>query len=108
MASKAKYVINDLTELEINEALDYILNNLKNPEAAKNLYECISEKIEQVVLFPNSGEVYNNEFVADQSIRRIAVKNYYLYYTYDSDKKLVTFVCFTHMTRNINVIIQEL
>ena len=108
MVSKANYIINDLTEQEIDEALSYISNTLKNPKAAKKLFDNIYEKIGQLVLFPNSGEVYDNEFVADQRIRRVAVDNYHLYYTYDEEKKLITFVCFVHMTRNISLIIQEL
>ena len=108
MVSKTNYIINDLTEQEICEALDYISITLKNPNASKRLYEDIYEKIGQLVMFPNSGEIYNNEFVANQNIRRIAIDNYYLYYVYEKEKKLITFVSFIHMTRNISVIIQEI
>lgn len=68
-------------ENDIYEILDYIVYELKNPTAAKNLYLKIKEAIDRVSLFPYAMPTIKNEVIANgNEYRRLDVENYVLIY----------------------------
>ena len=70
-------------EDEFNYIIEYTIFILKNPIAAKTLFEEIPKAIRQLETFPN-----RNQIVKD-GIRRIRVKKYHIYYSVDEQMKIV-------------------
>ena len=98
MASKRQCIISKLAEEDIQEAIDYIANVLHDSKAAFDLYDKIFDKIEQLSIFPNCGEVYDNIFVEKGKYRKDLVNNYIIYYTFENDT--ISVIRVAHHLRN--------
>lgn len=82
-----KYAFTALATSDIDEALAYISDNLKNNAAARALYNQLIEALNNACEFPMmypSCEIY---LVYDENIRHASVGNYSLIYEVCNDKK---------------------
>ncbi len=78
------YSFTDAAKADLDEILSYISNELANPTAASSFFNNIEKTISQLVEFPKSGTIVENEFLTAKSIRKVPIGNYSLYYTPDS------------------------
>ncbi len=83
------YLITAHAEKDFEDIMDYISVELHNPTAAQNLGRKIFEAIDNVCAFPQSGTVVVNAGIADNTVRRLVIDNYLMYYKpLDSDNLL--------------------
>ena len=73
----------DAAKADLDEILSYISAELANPTAASSFFDSIEKTISQLVEFPQSGAIVENEFITAENIRKVPVGNYMLYYTPD-------------------------
>lgn len=74
------YLLTAHAEKDFEDIMDYISAELRNPTAAQNLGRKIFEAIDNVCAFPQSGAQVVNAGIADNSVRRLVIDNYLLYY----------------------------
>ena len=109
MASNSySYVLTEVAESDIDEALAYIAVYLKNPDAAASLLDEFDEQVENICLAPQSGKLVENEFLQRDNVRRFLVKNYIVYYLVDDEARKIVVLRFVYGRRKQEVIIQSL
>lgn len=91
---------------DFDDILHYI--SLDNTIAAQKLGNKIFEKIDLVRLFPESGELLDNEFLSDKSVRKLLVYNHIVYYKVDYDQKIIYVVRIVYGKRNLEEILKDM
>ena len=81
-----KVVYLPLAEQDLMEALDYIAFTLEAPQAARELLRALDEAVAQIAVFPYAHELYRTHRPMKDEIRKVAVKNYVLYYAVMDDR----------------------
>ena len=88
MASdRYNYVLTESAETDIDEAFDYIANELVNSDAASAFADELEEKLEEICKTPKAGRPVHNPYLKRDDIRRVLVKNYIAYYLIDEKKE---------------------
>jgi len=84
---KSKYSIRYLPKFEndLNEIVDYIAFNLKNPNSANKLIDKIEAAIQERANFPVSFEPYQSSRRRKKPYYRIYVDNFTIYYVVIDD-----------------------
>ena len=108
MASDYKYEFTDSASRDLDEILSYVSYELKNPQAAGDLFDGIKSEIKNICSFPFSGEEVKNEFVVLQGVRRVTIGNYNLYYYPEKNKKKFTVLRIIYGKRNLDYILREM
>ena len=75
-----KIVYLPLAESDLMGALSYIADTLDAPKAAHDLLEEFDQTIQRIAEFPYAHELYRTDRPMQDEIRKVAVKNYVLYY----------------------------
>jgi plasmid stabilization system protein ParE len=100
MASDYNYCFTQIAEKDFDEILSYISNDLCNSSAAKNFYIKVFDSIERICTYPDMGENVTNKYLQDNSIRKILIDNYFLYYKYISEENCIYIVRIIYAPRN--------
>ena len=88
MASERyNYVLTESAEADVDEAFDYIANELVNPDAASAFADELEEKLEEICKTPKAGRPVHNPYLKRDDVRRVLVKNYIAYYLIDEEKE---------------------
>lgn len=87
-------------EKDLEDILDYIALELHNPIAAQALGRKIFEAIDNICAFPKSGTLTDNVGIADNTVRRLVIDNYLLYYKPLDDDKLIYILRIVYGQRN--------
>ena len=88
MASERyNYVLTESAEADVDEAFDYIANELVNPDAASAFADELEEKPEEICKTPKAGRPVHNPYLKRDDVRRVLVKNYIAYYLIDEEKE---------------------
>ena len=69
-----------LAESDLMDALGYIAYTLDAPKAARDLLAEFDETVQRIAEFPYAHELYRTDRPMKDEIRKVAVKNYVLYY----------------------------
>ena len=77
--------ITELAEEDLENAADYIANELGNLSAAENIVQGIRTKINSLVNFPERNELDEDEILAALGVRKEYYRNYKIYYVVESD-----------------------
>lgn len=85
---------------DLEGILSYITKDLSNPTAASAFLDNMERAIGQLIEFPQSGSLVENEFVAAGNIRKVPVGNYALYYTPDSIRSTVVIIRIIYSKRD--------
>ena len=80
-----KIVYLPLAESDLMGALSYIADTLDAPKAARDLLEEFNQTIQRIAEFPYAHELYRTDRPMQDEIRKVAVKNYVLYYAVFQD-----------------------
>lgn len=85
-------------EKDLVSAVDYLADTLGSVQAAENLLQEFEATVERIAQFPYANTLYRTDRPSDHEIRKVAVKNYILYYTVSQDH--VEIFRFIHGRRN--------
>ena len=83
--NKYKIRILPLFEEDLNDAVDYISQKLKNPDAALRLIDSVQSAIEKRALQPEAFEPFRSVKERHYPYYRIYVKNYIVFYVVIDD-----------------------
>ena len=72
-------------EKDLVSAVDYLADTLGSVQAAENLLQEFEATVERIAQFPYANALYRTDRPIDHEIRKVAVKNYILYYTVFQD-----------------------
>lgn len=75
-----KIVYLPIAENDLIEALDYLIRVLDAPKAAADLLEEFDRTVRQIARFPYACELYRTDRPMKDEVRKVAIKNYVLYY----------------------------
>ena len=77
------YVLTESAEADVDEAFDYIANELVNPDAASAFADELEKKLEEICKTSKTGRPVHNPYLKRDDIRRVLVKNYIACYLID-------------------------
>ena len=97
------FYFTEIAENEIDEAFDYISNNLCNLSAARKLYKKLINTINRIIENPLIYEDCSDYFVWDENIRRAIVNNFILVYEIDHESKSIRILRFIYYRRRIDI-----
>ena len=80
MESSYQLVIYPSASKDIENICKYISIELANPKAANDFLDELYESFKSLVVFPKIYPLIDNQFVSDQSIRKMPVKRYMVFY----------------------------
>ena len=88
---------------EINQAMNYAMNDLGNPNFASKLWDTAKEKAEKVRGNPYFRPIYfQDAAIAAKGYRWIAVCDFILFYRIKEGTNIIKVHSFIHMKRNIS------
>ncbi len=109
MASdRYNYVLAESAEADIDEAFDYIANELVNPDAASAFADELEEKLEEICKTPKAGRPVHNPYLKRDDIRRILVKNYIAYYLIDEEAAKIVVLRVVYNRRDQDKLLKSL
>lgn len=85
---------------DLRDIVFYISHELSNPASAESLAEEIVAKIDKSVVFPYAYPAYRPIRPLEHEYRRMAVKNYLVFYWVEEEKQLVTVARVVYGRRN--------
>lgn len=85
---------------DIDNVLDYIVNSLKNPTAAKNLLGKIEESYVDLADNPFMYAHCNDSRLQNDGYRKVVINNYVLIYRVDEAENIVYVVRFFYGRQN--------
>ena len=109
MASdRYNYVLTESAEADIDEAFDYIANELVNPDAASAFADELEEKLEEICKTPKAGRPVHNPYLKRDDIRRVLVKNYIAYYLINEEAAKIVVLRVVYNRRDQDKLLKSL
>lgn len=108
MASDFGYRLSKRAQSDLDEMISYIAVELSNPQAAASFMKKLMKAIDEVCVFPESGPLVKNEFLADSNVRRKTVGSYIMYYLPDFTADTIYIVRIVYGRRNMDEILRKL
>ena len=102
------YVLTESAEADVDEAFNYIANELVNPDAASAFADELEEKLEEVCKTPKAGRPVHNPYLKRDDIRRILVKNYITYYLIDEEAAKIVVLRVVYNRRDQDTLLKSL
>ena len=81
----SKFKFTDKAENDLDEILNYISNKLSNFKATNDLFNEIFKTIHNIIAFPLSYPLLENEYVRNRNIRKAIINNYNLYHVIENN-----------------------
>ncbi len=103
-----KYRIIKEAKQDIEDIVNHISTVLCNPEAAGDFLNEFDRKMDIVCENPKIGTIVTNEFFIRDNVRRIIVKNYYVYYFIDDQNKIINVTRVVYNRRDQIVILSSI
>ena len=101
------YRFTPLARRDIEQAIEYIINEFGDKGAAKRLYDGVFKAIERIRLFPESCALVTNKLIKNKNIRRALVDNYLLFYLYDKAQSTIVILRFIYGKRSLTELLNE-
>ena len=109
MASdRYNYVLTEIAETDVDEAFEYIANEMVNPEAASAFAEALEATIAEIYKTPNTGRPVHNPYLKRDDIRRVLVKNYIAYYLIDEEEAKIVVLRVVYNRRDQDKILKTI
>lgn len=99
-------VITETAKRELLNAVMYISNELKSPQAASNLYDTANRQFHSLSELPKRNAEINPFTIGLSGIRYIVVGNYLAFYTVDDESMAVKIIRFVYNRRDWQNIIK--
>jgi plasmid stabilization system protein ParE len=93
---------------DLNEIVSYLAVELDNPSAAAKFLDRLHGAIENICTFPESGARVLNEFLPNESIRKVLVDHYVLYYLPNAEAETIYVLRIIYGRRNMDEILKSL
>ena len=77
---------------DLNDIIYYISHHLKNISASKKLRSLFMNSLDYILQFPYGNPVYQTTGTLKNEYRSYRVKNFFMFYTINEDKQLITIV----------------
>ncbi len=103
-----KYRFTDKAKADLDSIFSYIVIELANITAAKNLMNEVEKAIQQICMFPESCPVVTNIYVRNLGVRKKVIKNFVMYYLPDEKTKTNLIVRVVYGKRDMNEILQNI
>ena len=109
MASEQySYMLTETAEADVDEATDYIVNELHNPDAAAVFLDAMEEKLSEICRSPKTGRLVRNPYLTRNDIRRVLVKNYIAYYIVDETEAEIIVLRVVYGGRDQDQIVEKM
>ena len=95
-----KIIVTDPAQKDLQKAVSYISNELKNKQAAFNLLDLVEESVKSLTDMPERYAVVDDETLSRESFRFIPIKNYLLFYIVRKETQTVVIQRFLYARRN--------
>lgn len=102
----SKVIFTETARQDLNSIMEYISIRLCNHFAANNLFNHIFKTIDNIVNYPSSYPLVENEYITNKNIRKAVIDNYSLYYVVEN--QIVKIVRIIYNKRDISEIINSL
>lgn len=103
-----KIIVTYPAQKDLQNAISYISNELKNKEAAFNLLDLVEETVKSLTDMPEKYAVIDDEFLSREDFRFIPIKNYLLLYSVRKETQMVVVQCFLYVRRDwMNILKQN-
>ena len=102
------YKFTDVSENDLDEIISYFINELKSKQVASDFLSKLSKVIDDIRLFPNSGELVNNDLIRKKGIRRKYIDNYTLFYLPEKKEKMIYILRIVYSRRNLDYILSNI
>lgn len=89
-------------EEQLEEILYYITENLNNPDAAEAFVDEFEKEVNKLSKNPEKHRPIDEEPWGSEGIRKITIKNYYVYFEIDIEKSIVWVVAIVFAEREQN------
>ncbi|MCL2213440.1 MAG: type II toxin-antitoxin system RelE/ParE family toxin [Oscillospiraceae bacterium] len=100
-----KVLTNDTAKQEILNIRRYISKELKEPLTAKNVYNSINSAIKTLTQLPLRFPIVDTEPHKSREIRKMPVKNYYVFYVVDEEESNVHVLSVMYNRRNWHMLV---
>lgn len=87
---------------------DYISIELKASDAAKNMLKILKKKIFSLETMPQCIKCVNEKPWHDLGFRKVKVKNYYIYFWIDENKRTIQINAIIYIKRDKNNLLEQL
>lgn len=87
---------------------NYISIELKAPDAAKNMLKILKKKIFSLETMPQRIKCVNEKPWHDLGFRKVKVKNYYIYFWIDENKRTIQINAIIYIKRDKNNLLEQL
>ncbi|MGY3725536.1 addiction module toxin, RelE/StbE family [Granulicatella balaenopterae] len=77
----------------------YIVNTLKAPKTAKNIIRQLRNGMDSLTTMPERYKIINESPYSDYGIRKMRIKNYYIYYVIIQPEKRIDILAVIYVKR---------
>ncbi len=95
-----------LAKEDMDNIIYYISYHLKNKTAALHLAEEFIKSTNNIMLFPYGTSEYVSTWKLKNKYRRVKVKNFYIFYTIDEKKKVITIARVVYRKRDLDKLLK--
>ena len=100
MSETYKLIILPEAQHDIREIVLYIAGELASPQAALNLQDAFEDAIKSLANIPERVRLADEQPWKDAGIRKIRVKNYYIYFVIDEKEAAVKIMAVIYVGRD--------
>ena len=92
---------------DMDSIINYIGNELHNPQAAERFFNKVNEKIPLLGKNPYMYPLHHDEILRSKGLHFIVIGNYLLFYLIDKNSSVVSIARIVYGGRNLPVIFDE-
>lgn len=108
MVSEFRCVMTEKAVGDYEDIIRYIAIELANPTAASSFADEFQQRIDEILLFPESGAVVDNEYVSEPGVRKKLIGNYIVFYRPNMDNMIIEILRIVYGKMNLTDIIGKL
>lgn len=104
-----KINITKAAEIDMQNAVFYIANNLKNKTAANRLLDAADKELSALCKMPERNPLVRDSFLASNGVRMQMIKKYLAFYVIREESKSITVLRIVHSRRDwISILTNEI
>ena len=91
---KYQVLISALALEDVADIYEYITTSFNEPHIAVNMRDSIIDAIESLEIYPMRAPLEKDEPFHSQGIRKLLIKNYYIFYHIEEERVIITRVLY--------------